>query len=88
MRTATAITNVCDDISRDGGRGSRDSRAGLERGIRALGIGYTVGIAATYQFTDGVGRRWEAHKLINKVRPEQWMCGQTGHSSRGTREYD
>lgn len=45
----------------------------LRRGVRSLGIGYTVGIAATYQVTDGAGRRWEARKLINKVRPGQWM---------------
>lgn len=33
MRTATAIMNVCDDVSRDGGRGSRDSRrAGVAAG--------------------------------------------------------
>lgn len=60
----------------------------LRRGIRALGLGYTVGIAATYQVTDGAGRRWEARKLINKVRPEQWMRRQTGHGTKGTREYD
>ncbi|MEV8562524.1 transposase [Streptomyces sp. NPDC051917] len=61
---------------------------GLRRGIRALGLGYTVGIAATYQVTDGAGRRWGARKLINKVRPEQWMRRQTGHGTKGTREYD
>jgi SRSO17 transposase len=60
----------------------------LRRGIRALGLGYTVGIAATYQVTDGAGRRWEARKLINKVRHEQWMRRQTGHGTKGTREYD
>ncbi|WP_406191072.1 IS701 family transposase [Streptomyces sp. NBC_01017] len=60
----------------------------LRRGIRSLGLGYTVGIAATYQVTDGGGRRWEARKLINKVRPEQWMRRQTGHGTKGTREYD
>ncbi|MEZ3183272.1 IS701 family transposase, partial [Streptomyces pimonensis] len=60
----------------------------LRRGTRALGLGYTVGIAATYQVTDGAGRRWEARKLINKVRPEQWMRRQTGHGTKGTREYD
>ncbi|MER7577571.1 transposase, partial [Streptomyces sp. NPDC126514] len=60
----------------------------LRRGIRSLGPGYTVGIAATYQVTDGGGRRWEARKLINKVRPEQWMRRQTGHGTKGTREYD
>ncbi|WP_329468500.1 IS701 family transposase [Streptomyces sp. NBC_01431] len=60
----------------------------LRRGVRSLGIGYTVGIAATYQVTDGAGRRWEARKLINKVRPGQWMRRQTGHGTKGTREYD
>ncbi|WP_327233902.1 IS701 family transposase [Streptomyces sp. NBC_01317] len=60
----------------------------LRRGIRALGLGYTVGIAATYQVTDGAGHRWEARKLINKVRPEQWLRRRTGHGAKGTREYD
>jgi SRSO17 transposase len=60
----------------------------LRRGIRALGLGYTVGIAATYQVIDGTGRRWEARKMINKVRPGQWMRRQTGHGTKGTREYD
>ncbi|WP_327575945.1 IS701 family transposase [Streptomyces sp. NBC_00145] len=60
----------------------------LRQGVRALGLGYTVGIAATYQVTDGSGRRWEARKLINKVRPGQWMRRQTGHGTKGTREYD
>ncbi|MFJ7904222.1 transposase [Streptomyces sp. NPDC096198] len=60
----------------------------LRRVIRSLGLGYAVGIAATYQVTDGSGRRWEARKLINKVRPEQWMRRQTGHGTKGTREYD
>ncbi|MBC9730898.1 IS701 family transposase [Streptomyces sp. TRM68367] len=60
----------------------------LRRGIRSLGIGYTVGIAASYQVTDGAGRRWEARELINKVRPGQWMRRQTGHGTKGTREYD
>lgn len=60
----------------------------LRRGIRALGLGYTVGIASTYQVTDGTGRRWEARKLINKVRPGQWMRRATGHGTKGTREYD
>lgn len=41
----------------------------LRRGIRVLGIGYTVGIAATYQVIDGTGRCWEARKMINKERP-------------------
>lgn len=41
----------------------------LRRGIRALGLVYTVGIAATYQVIDGTGRRWEARKIINKVWP-------------------
>jgi SRSO17 transposase len=60
----------------------------LRRDIRALGLGYTVGIAVTYQVTDGTGRRWEARKMINKVRPGQWMRRQTGHGTKGTREYD
>ncbi|MFC4505011.1 MULTISPECIES: IS701 family transposase [Streptomyces] len=60
----------------------------LRRGIRALGLGYTVGIAATHQVSDGSGRRWEARKLINKVRPGQWTRRQTGHGTKGTREYD
>lgn len=60
----------------------------LRRGIRSLGIGYTVGIAASYQVTDGAGRRWEARKLINKVQPGQWMRRQTGHGTKGSREYD
>lgn len=60
----------------------------LRRGIRALGLGYAVAIASTYQVTDGSGRRWEARKLINKVRPGQWMRRQTGHGTKGTREYD
>lgn len=60
----------------------------LRRGVRALGLGYTVGIAATYQVTDGTGRRWEARRLINKVRPGQRMRRQTGHGTKGTREYD
>ncbi|MFG3410495.1 IS701 family transposase [Streptomyces sp. NPDC048142] len=60
----------------------------LRRGIRALGLGYTVGIAATYQVTDGAGRRREARRMVNKVRPEQWMRRQTGHGTKGTREYD
>ncbi|WP_052770336.1 transposase [Streptomyces sp. CNQ-509] len=60
----------------------------LRRGIRALGLGYTVGVAATYQVTDGTGRRWEARKMINKVRPGQWMRRRTGHGTKGTREYD
>ncbi|PNE42857.1 hypothetical protein AOB60_01885 [Streptomyces noursei] len=60
----------------------------LRRGMRSLGLGYTVGIAATYQVTDGAGRRREARKLISKVRPGQWMRRQTGHGTKGTREYD
>lgn len=60
----------------------------LRWGIRALGLGYTVGIAAAYQVTDGSGHRWEARKMINKVRPGQWMRRQTGHGTKGTREYD
>lgn len=60
----------------------------LRRGLRSLGLGYTVGIAASYQVTDGAGNRWEARKLINKVRPGQWMRRQTGHGTKGTRECD
>ena len=60
----------------------------LRRDIRALGLGYTVGVAATHQVTDGTGRRWEACKILNKVRPRQWMRRATGHGTKGTREYD
>jgi hypothetical protein len=60
----------------------------LRRGIRVLGLGYTVGVAATYQVIDGTGRRREARKMINKVRPGQWMRRQTRHGTKGTREYD
>ncbi len=60
----------------------------LRHDIRALGLGYTVGVPATHQVTDGTGRRWEARKMINKVRPEQWMRRATGHGTKGTREYD
>ncbi|MEJ8632355.1 IS701 family transposase [Streptomyces sp. MS2.AVA.5] len=60
----------------------------LRRGIPALGLGYTVGIAATYQVIDGTGRRWEARKMINKVRPGQWIRRQPGHGTKGTRAYD
>ncbi|MER7959593.1 hypothetical protein [Streptomyces sp. NPDC096030] len=59
----------------------------LRRGIRPLGLGYAVGIAATYQVTDPAGQRWEARKLISKVRPGQWMRRRTGHGTKGTREY-
>lgn len=59
----------------------------LRRGIRSLGLGYAVGVPASYQVTDGAGHRWEARKLINKVRPWQWMRRQTGHGTKGTREY-
>ncbi len=59
----------------------------LRRGVRALGLGYTVGTAATYQVTDGAGRRWEARKLINKVRPEQWIRRRTGHGAKRTGKY-
>ncbi|MEU0663826.1 transposase [Streptomyces lavendulocolor] len=54
----------------------------LRRGIRSLGIGYTVGIAAAYPVTDGSGRKWEARKLINKVRPRQWLRRQTDTAPR------
>ncbi|MEU2835171.1 transposase, partial [Streptomyces lavendulae] len=60
----------------------------LRRGIRALGLGYAAGIPASYQVTDGAGHRWEARKLINRVRPGQWMRWQTGHGTKGAREYD
>lgn len=60
----------------------------LRSNIRALGLGYTVGVAATHQVTDGTGRKWEARKMINKVRPEQWMRRATGHGTKDTREYD
>ncbi|MCX4784519.1 IS701 family transposase [Streptomyces sp. NBC_01264] len=60
----------------------------LRRGIRALDLGYVVGIPASYQVTDGAGHRREARKLVNRVRPGQWMRRQTGHGTKGTREYD
>ncbi|MFI1472475.1 IS701 family transposase [Streptomyces wuyuanensis] len=60
----------------------------LRQGIRSLGLGYAVGIAATYQVTDTAGQRWEARKLINKARPGQWIRRRTGHGTKGTREYD
>jgi SRSO17 transposase len=41
----------------------------LRTGIRSLGLGYTVAVPSTYRLTDGSGHRWEARKLINKVRP-------------------
>ncbi|MFI1227474.1 MULTISPECIES: IS701 family transposase [unclassified Streptomyces] len=60
----------------------------LRCGIRALGLGYAVAVPASHRLTDGAGHRWEARKLINKVRPEQWMRRATGHGTKGTREYD
>jgi SRSO17 transposase len=60
----------------------------LRRDIRALNLGYTVGVPATHQVTDGAGGRREARKMLNKVRPEQWMRLATGHGTKGTREYD
>ncbi|MFF0087785.1 IS701 family transposase [Streptomyces canus] len=60
----------------------------LRRDIRTLNLGYTVGVPATHQVMDGAGRRWEARRMLNKVRPEQWMRLATGHGTKGTREYD
>ncbi|MFF7581155.1 hypothetical protein ACFZBE_40460 [Streptomyces sp. NPDC008061] len=62
--------------------------SGQRRQRISLGLGYAVGIPASYQVTDGAGHRWDARKLINKVRPGQWMRRQTGHGTKGTREYD
>lgn len=56
--------------------------------IRRLGLGYAVGVPATYPVTDGAGRRWQARQLLNKVRPEQWMRRPTGDGAKGRREYD
>ncbi|MET7356462.1 IS701 family transposase [Streptomyces mirabilis] len=60
----------------------------LRRSMREFGLGYAVGVSHTYTVTDGAGRRWKAHQLINKVLPHQWMRMQTGHGTKGTREYD
>ncbi|WP_328683736.1 hypothetical protein [Streptomyces sp. NBC_00343] len=61
----------------------------LCQGVRVLGLGCTVRIAAAYQVTAGSCRRWEARGLIHKVlRPGQWMRMQTRHGTKGTREYD
>jgi SRSO17 transposase len=56
--------------------------------MREFGLGSAVGVSHTYTVTDGAGRRWKAHQLINKVLPHQWMRMQTGHGTKGTREYD
>ncbi|GAB2822430.1 hypothetical protein GCM10027073_61240 [Streptomyces chlorus] len=56
--------------------------------LRALGLGYAVGVSHTHVVTDGTGRRWKARQMINKVLPGQWMRLQTGHGTKGTREYD
>ncbi|MFE2185567.1 hypothetical protein [Streptomyces sp. NPDC059455] len=42
----------------------------------------------THVVADGAGRRWKARQVINKVLPHQWMRMQTGHDTKGTREYD
>jgi SRSO17 transposase len=60
----------------------------LRRSMREFGLGYAVGVSHTYTVTDGAGRRWKAHQMINKVLPHQWMRMQTGHGTKGTREYD
>ncbi|MEV8125369.1 IS701 family transposase [Streptomyces sp. NPDC085944] len=60
----------------------------LRRDLRELGLGYAVGVSHTYTVTDGAGRRWKAHQMINKVLPHQWMRMRTGHGTKGTREYD
>ncbi|SHN35505.1 IS701 family transposase [Streptomyces yunnanensis] len=41
----------------------------LRWNIRALNLGYTVGVAATHPVTDGAGHRWEARKLLNRYGP-------------------
>lgn len=60
----------------------------LRAEIRDAGLGYTVGVSRTHTVTDGTGRTWKAHQMINKVRPGDWMRMQTGHGTKGTREYD
>nr|WP_316781174.1 IS701 family transposase [Streptomyces sasae] len=60
----------------------------LRRSIRELGLGYAVGVSHTHTVTDGAGRKWTARRLVNKVLPHQWMRMQTGHGTKGTREYD
>ncbi|GGT02681.1 hypothetical protein GCM10010254_23740 [Streptomyces chromofuscus] len=60
----------------------------LRRNIREFGLGYTVGVSHSHTVTDGAGRRWKAGRFINKVQPGQWMRIQTGHGTKGTREYD
>jgi SRSO17 transposase len=58
------------------------------RDLRELGLGYAVGVSHTYTVTDGTGRRRTARQMINKVLPHHWMRMQTGHGTKGTREYD
>lgn len=60
----------------------------LRTRTRAFGLGYAVGVSHTHLVTDGAGRRWKARQMINKVLPHQWMRMQTGHGTKGTREYD
>ncbi|MEV0177679.1 IS701 family transposase [Streptomyces sp. NPDC050803] len=60
----------------------------LRMSLREFGLGYTVGVSRTHTVTDGAGRRWKAHQMINKVLPHQWMRMHTGHGTKGTREYD
>ncbi len=60
----------------------------LRQIIRGFGLGYAVGVSHTYTVTDGAGRSWKARQMINKVLPHQWMRMQTGHGTKGTREYD
>ncbi|MBD3006613.1 hypothetical protein IEJ02_21645 [Streptomyces sp. 5-10] len=48
-----------------------DAYAGreLRRSMREFGLGCAVGVSHTYTVTDGAGRRWKAHQMINKVLP-------------------
>jgi SRSO17 transposase len=45
-------------------------------------------VSRTHTVTDGAGREWKTHQMINKVLPHQWMRMRTGHGTKGTREYD
>lgn len=60
----------------------------LRTRMRSFGLGYAVGVSHAHTVTDGVGRTWQARRLINKVRPGQWMRMRTGYGTKGTREYD
>ncbi|WP_399181423.1 transposase [Streptomyces sp. TLI_185] len=46
----------------------------LRRDIRALNLGYTVGVPATHQVTDGAGRRWEARKMTGHASSPADEC--------------